>query len=113
MTAFDLFQQATCQIAEGARAAAIKSLDKAIEKIDANGVDAELRPDLVDLRDSLKVTARSPPFSSTTAEATSDFPALTRGRKPATPAATLGRGPPWHTPLANDGASFGLVSRFT
>ena len=29
----------------------------AIQKIDANGVDAELRPDLVDLRDSLKVTA--------------------------------------------------------
>ena len=57
MTAFDLFQRATCQIAEGDRAAAVKTLDKAIAKIDRNGVDADMRPDLVDLRDSVKAAA--------------------------------------------------------
>lgn len=57
MTAFDLFQRATCQIAEGDRVAAVKTLDKAIAKIDRNGVDADMRPDLVDLRDSVKAAA--------------------------------------------------------
>jgi hypothetical protein len=50
MTAFDLFQRATCQIAEGDRAAAAKTLDRAISKIDRDGVDTDMRPDLVDLR---------------------------------------------------------------
>lgn len=57
MTAFDLFQRATCQIADGDRATAVKTLDKAVAKIDQNGVDAYMRADLVDLRDSLKVAA--------------------------------------------------------
>jgi len=37
MTAFDLFQRSTCEIAEGNLSAAAKSLTKAIAK---NGVDA-------------------------------------------------------------------------
>ena len=57
MTAFDLFQRATCLIAEGDRAAAAKTLTKAIAKIDRDGRDADMRPDLVDLRDSLQVAA--------------------------------------------------------
>lgn len=57
MTAFDLFQRATCQIAEGNRTAAVNTLDKAVAKIDSNGVDADMRADLVDLRDSVKAAA--------------------------------------------------------
>jgi len=57
MTAFDLFLRATCQVAAGNRAAAVKALDKAIAKIDSNGVDADMRADLVYLRDSVKATA--------------------------------------------------------
>ena len=57
MTTFDLFQRATCQIADGDRAGAAKTLDKAIAKIDSNGVDADMRADLVDLRDSVKASA--------------------------------------------------------
>ena len=57
MTAFDFFQRATCLIAEGNRAEAEKLLTKAIAKIDSNGVDADLRADLVDLRDSMKAAA--------------------------------------------------------
>jgi hypothetical protein len=53
MTAFDLFQRATCEIAEGNRATATKTLTKAIAKIDRNGVDADMRGDLVSLRNSL------------------------------------------------------------
>lgn len=50
MTAFDHFQASTCDIAEGNRPAAIKHLDAAIAQIDSDGVDADLRPDLVVLR---------------------------------------------------------------
>ena len=57
MTAFDLFQRATCEIAEGSRAAAVKTLDRAIAKIDRDGVDADMRPDMVDLRDTVKAAA--------------------------------------------------------
>jgi hypothetical protein len=57
MSAFDLFQRATCEIAEGNRAAAIKTLDRAIAKIDRDGVDADLRDDLVGLRDTVKAAA--------------------------------------------------------
>lgn len=53
MTAFDLFQRATCQIAEGDRAAAVKTLDRAIAKIDRDGVDADMRADLVGLRETV------------------------------------------------------------
>lgn len=53
MTAFDHFQEATCDIGAGNRPAAIAHLDAAIAKIDADGVDADLRPDLVALRDTL------------------------------------------------------------
>lgn len=49
MTAFDLFQRATCEIAEGSRAAAVKTLAEAIAAIDRDGVDAGMRGDLVDL----------------------------------------------------------------
>jgi hypothetical protein len=54
MTAFDLFQRATCEIAEGNRAAAAKTPTKAIAKIDQGGVDADMRADLVDLLNSVK-----------------------------------------------------------
>ena len=53
MTAFDHFQEATCDLGEGNRPAAIAHLDAAIAKIDADGVDADLRPDLVILRATL------------------------------------------------------------
>ncbi len=53
MTAFDFFHRATCQIAEGSSAAAIKSLDRAIAKIDRDGKDACVRGSLVALRDDL------------------------------------------------------------
>ena len=55
MTAFDLFQIATCEIAAGKRAAAAATLTHAIRQIDRDKVDAELRPDLVALRQSLTV----------------------------------------------------------
>ena len=57
MTAFDLVQRATCEIAEGNRAAAVKTLDRAIAKIDRDGKDADMRADLVDLRDTVKAAA--------------------------------------------------------
>ncbi len=57
MTAFDLFQRATCEIAEGNRAAAVKTLDRAIARIDRDGVDSDMRADLVGLRDSVKAAA--------------------------------------------------------
>lgn len=63
MTAFDLFQRATCQISDGDRAAAIKTLNKAIARIDANGVEADMRADLVDLRDSVKAAAMAEQWS--------------------------------------------------
>jgi hypothetical protein len=50
MTAFDLFQRATCEISEGNRAAAAKTLASAIRKIDRTGVDADMRADLEGLR---------------------------------------------------------------
>jgi len=53
MTAFDLFQDATCDISAGNRAEAILSLTLAIELIDKDGVDAHVRPNLVALRNSL------------------------------------------------------------
>lgn len=53
MTAFDHFQQATCDIAAGDRNAAVAQLDAAIAKIDADGVDADMRPDLVALRNTV------------------------------------------------------------
>ena len=53
MTAFDHFQEATCDISERNLPAAIKHLDAAIAQIDVDGVDADLRPDLVALRISI------------------------------------------------------------
>ena len=55
MTAFDLFQIATCEIASGKRADAAMTLTKAIKQIDRDGVDADMRADLVALRKSLIV----------------------------------------------------------
>lgn len=49
-SAFDLFQEATCQIGKGDRIGAAASLQKAIDQIDRDGVDAEVRADLVSLR---------------------------------------------------------------
>ena len=57
MTAFDLFQHATCEIASGKRAAAASTLATALRQIDADGVDAHMRADLTALRDSLLVSA--------------------------------------------------------
>ena len=42
MTAFDFFQSATCDIADGNRQAAAKRIDAAIVMIDADGIDAEV-----------------------------------------------------------------------
>jgi hypothetical protein len=53
MTAFDLFQIATCEIAAGQRGNAAVTLTKAIRQIDRDGVDADMRADLVALRKSL------------------------------------------------------------
>jgi len=53
MTAFDHFQEATCDIGEGNRPAAIRRLDAAIARINADGVDADLRPYLIALRATL------------------------------------------------------------
>ena len=49
MTAFNLFQRATCEIAAGNKTEAAKLLARAIKTIDRNGVDADMRGDLVDL----------------------------------------------------------------
>ena len=51
------FQRATCQIAEGDRLAAIRSIDAAIRKIDRNGTDAHMRPDLAKLRAAVLANA--------------------------------------------------------
>ena len=53
MTPFDLFQQATCEIAEGDREAAAATLAQALGAIRATGVDAEMEDDLRRLRDSI------------------------------------------------------------
>ena len=50
MTAYDHFQISTCQIAEGDRKGAMRSLDAAIRDIDETGEDAFLRNDIVTLR---------------------------------------------------------------
>ena len=52
-TAFDLFQTATTQIAEGKRDDAAASLAEAIRLIDTNGIDAYMRADLADLLKSI------------------------------------------------------------
>ena len=48
-TAFDLFQRSTCELAEGDRVAAARSLAEAIAQIDRYGVDAHMRKDILDL----------------------------------------------------------------
>ena len=53
MTAYDLYQHATAEIASGKRAAAASTLAMAIRQIDRDGVDAYMRADLVALRQSL------------------------------------------------------------
>ena len=53
MTAFDLFQEATCEISAGNRADAIELLASAIKQIDSDGVDAHMRDDIVSLKDTL------------------------------------------------------------
>ena len=49
MTAFNLFQRATCEIAAGNKTEAAKLLARAIKAIDRNGVDADMRDDLAGL----------------------------------------------------------------
>jgi hypothetical protein len=61
MTAFDLFQIATCLVSEGRRGDAAIALTTAMAVIDRSGVDADLRDDLVALRKSLIVVADAPP----------------------------------------------------
>ena len=53
MTAFDHFQIATCHISEGDKPGAVKHIDKAIKRIDRDGIDANMRSDLVALRVTL------------------------------------------------------------
>lgn len=50
MTAFDFSQRATVQIDDGNPAAALASLDAALRRIERDGVDADLAPDLRSLR---------------------------------------------------------------
>ena len=57
MTAFDLFQEATCEISAGNYAAATKLLTSAIEQIDSDGVDAHMRDDIASLKDTLAAAA--------------------------------------------------------
>jgi len=52
-TALDLFQIATCQIAADCRGDAAMTLTIAIRKIESDGVDRDLRADLVGLCKSL------------------------------------------------------------
>ena len=56
MTAFDLYQFATAEIASGKRAAAAMTLTHAIRQIDHDGVDHAMRGDLVALRKSMFLT---------------------------------------------------------
>ena len=60
MSAFDLYQLATVQIGEGDRSGAARSLERAIARIDSDGVDRELRGDLASLRRSLLISAGVP-----------------------------------------------------
>ena len=46
MTAFDLFQRATCEFSEGKRDVARKTVLKAISQIDRDGKDADCKEDL-------------------------------------------------------------------
>lgn len=46
MTAFDLFQRATCEFSEGKRDVARKTVLKAISKIEKDGKDADCKEDL-------------------------------------------------------------------
>lgn len=55
MTAFDLFQTATVLIARGMRSHAVEVLTSAITQIDRDGIDRDMRGDLVALRDRLAV----------------------------------------------------------
>lgn len=55
MTAFDLFQTATVLIMRSLRTEAAELITKAIALIDRDGVDADLRADLVALRDRLTI----------------------------------------------------------
>lgn len=55
MTAFQMFQTATVLIARAERADAAVVLTKAIAQIDCDGIDRDMRADLVGLRDRLAV----------------------------------------------------------
>ena len=46
MTAFDLFQRATCEFSEGKRDIARNTVLKAISKIEKDGKDADCKEDL-------------------------------------------------------------------
>lgn len=46
MTAFDLFQRATCEFSEGKRDVARQTALKAISKIEKDGKDADCKEDL-------------------------------------------------------------------
>ena len=53
MTAFDHFQEATCDIGAGDYMAAIRHLDLAISIISQDGIDAEMLDDIKALRATL------------------------------------------------------------
>ena len=52
-SAFNLFQRATCEIAEGDKQSAARTLAKAIAWIDRTGRDREMRADLLTLKEAL------------------------------------------------------------
>lgn len=58
MSAFDLFQLATTYLSEGDRKTAADKLQKAIEQIDRDGIDAHMRDDLASLRRSILTNHR-------------------------------------------------------
>ena len=53
MTAFAHFQLATCDISAGNRISAVEHLDAAISQIDRDGVDLDMRGDILALRETV------------------------------------------------------------
>lgn len=53
MTAFNLYQRATCQIGEGDTAGAVKTLRRAVAALDRKGDPDHVRGEIVELIDAL------------------------------------------------------------
>ncbi len=53
MSAFDLFQRATCEIGRGDKTQAATTLAKALKRIAKDGIASHMKADLKDLRQAL------------------------------------------------------------